>query len=63
MSITGWIIVIVGAVVGTTLFEIVFHWLFDSKRQMPKHLDFAYQSRIRWWEYSRILTKIHDFFH
>lgn len=51
MSIAEWVITIVGAAVGTTLFEIVFYWLFDSKRQMPKHLDFAYQSRIRWWEY------------
>ena len=51
MSATGWIVTIIGAVVGTTLFEIVFHWLFGVKKtKIHPSQDPAYQTRIRWWE-------------
>lgn len=51
MSATGWIVTIIGAVVGTTLFEIVFHWLFGVKKtKIHPSQDPAYQTRIRWWK-------------
>lgn len=50
MSVIGWAASIIGAIAGTTVFELVFYWLFAGKRIMPKHLDFAYQTWIRWWE-------------
>lgn len=52
MSIIGWIATIGGALVGTTLFEIICNWLFGVKRTtIHPSQDPGYQSRIRWWEY------------
>lgn len=52
MSIVGWIITVVGGVIGTTLFEVGCHRLFGVKRtKIHPSQDPGYQSRIRWWEY------------
>lgn len=51
MSLFGWLLTIGGAVIVTTLFEIVCHWLFGVKQtKIHSSHNFAYQSRIRWWE-------------
>lgn len=52
MSIVGWIATIGGALVGTTLFEVISNWLFGVKKtKIHPSLDPGYQSRIRFWEY------------
>lgn len=52
MSIVGWIATIGGALVGTTLFEVICNWLFGVKKtKIHPSQDPAYQTRIRWWEY------------
>lgn len=52
MSIIGWSVTIVGAIIGIALFEIISNWLFGVKRtKIHPSQDPGYQSRIRWWEY------------
>lgn len=51
MSLFGWLLTIGGAVIGTTLFEIVCHWLLGVKKtKIHPYQNLACQSRIRWWE-------------
>lgn len=61
MTTTLWICIVLGTLIFTTLFELLFKfifYLFSDKTTT----DFAELSRIKWWEHSRILRECYYFF-